>query len=215
MNPAHLLPRRADPYNRRFTGAARDMKTNNRCPWPMSDLALDYHDREWGVPCRDDRSLFEFLALSGIQAGLSWEIVLRKRDAFRRAFSNFEPPAVARYNRRSVERLLANADIVRNRLKLEAVVHNARRLLEVQAEHGSFSSYLWQFVDDRPVRNRWRVPGDVPAKTPLSDAISDDLRRRGFKFVGSTICYAYIQSVGLVNDHLVECFRHRQLAKGS
>jgi DNA-3-methyladenine glycosylase I len=178
----------------------------------MSALALDYHDREWGVPCRDDRTLFEFLALSGIQAGLSWEIVLRKREAFRQAFTNFEPKSVARYNSKSLERLLRNPDIVRNRLKLAAVIHNARRVLEVQDEFGTFSAYLWQFVDDRPRINRWRRTSDCPTRTELSDRLSSDMTRRGFKFVGSTICYAYLQSVGLVNDHLVDCFRHAELA---
>jgi DNA-3-methyladenine glycosylase I len=169
-----------------------------------------YHDEEWGVPVRDDRKHFEFLVLEGAQAGLSWATVLHKRPAFRRAFAGFDPERVARFNSRSVERLLADASIIRNRLKIEAAIGNARRFLEVQQEFGSFDAYIWRFVDGRPQVNRWRRQPDVPATSPQSDALSRDLRARGFRFVGSTIIYAHMQAIGLVNDHLVDCFRYRE-----
>lgn len=177
-----------------------------------------YHDEEWGVPVRDDRKHFEFLVLEGAQAGLSWSTVLHKRPAFRKAFAGFEPAKVARFNRRSVERLLGDAGIIRNRLKIEAAIGNARRFLEVQEEFGSFDGYIWRFVDGEPKLNRRRRQQDVPATSPESDALSKDLKMRGFRFVGSTIIYAHMQAIGLVNDHLVDCFRYedcRRLASRS
>jgi DNA-3-methyladenine glycosylase I len=181
-----------------------------RCPWSIgvSDAYLAYHDTEWGVPVRDDRKHFEFLMLEGAQAGLSWSTVLHKREAYRRAFAGFDPEKVARFNARSVERLLKDPGIIRNRLKVQSAVSNARHFLEVQQEFGSFDSYIWAFVDGRPKKNRWRRPKDVPVRTPESDALSADLKARGFKFVGSTIIYAHMQAIGLVNDHLVTCFRY-------
>jgi len=186
-----------------------------RCPWSLgvSDAYLDYHDHEWGVPVRDDRRHFEFLILEGAQAGLSWSTVLHKREAYRQAFANFEPAKVARFNARSVERLLGNAGIIRNRLKIQSAIANARHFLEVQAEFGSFDSYIWRFVDGRPIVNRWRRQTQVPATSAESDALSRDLKTRGFKFVGSTIIYAHMQAIGLVNDHLVGCFRHDVCSK--
>ena len=187
-----------------------------RCPWALgvSDEYVDYHDKEWGVPARDDRRQFEFLILESAQAGLSWSTILRKRAGYRHAFADFDPRRVARFNRRSVARLLADPGIVRNRLKIESAISNARLFLEIQESHGSFADYLWGFVDGRPVVNRWRRQGDVPASTPLSDRISKDLRRRGFRFVGSTIIYAHLQATGLVNDHLMGCYRYRECEEG-
>ncbi|HRP34343.1 MAG TPA: DNA-3-methyladenine glycosylase I [Gammaproteobacteria bacterium] len=176
----------------------------------VSDAYLAYHDQEWGRPVRDDAGQFEFLVLESAQAGLAWSTVLHKRDAYRRAFAGFDPEKVARFNRRSVERLVGDAGIIRNRLKIESAIGNARAFLAVRDEFGSFSDYLWGFVDGRPVVNRWREMRQVPAATPLSDRISKDLKARGFKFVGSTIVYAHLQATGLVNDHLVSCFRHAQ-----
>jgi DNA-3-methyladenine glycosylase I len=185
-----------------------------RCTWSEGDpLNLEYHDTEWGVPVRDDQRLFELLILEGAQAGLSWLTVLRKRATYREAFDDFDPAKVARFDARRCARLLENPGIVRNRLKVESSVTNARAFLEIQAEHGSFASYLWQFVDGKPVDGQRRGMGDVPASTPLSDALSKELKRRGFKFVGSTIIYAYLQAVGVVNDHLVSCFRHDAVSK--
>jgi DNA-3-methyladenine glycosylase I len=172
-----------------------------------------YHDREWGVPVRDDRVLFEFLLLEGAQAGLSWSTILRKRDAYRRAFAAFDPRRVARFGPRDVRRLLADEGIVRNRAKIDAAIGNARAFLAVQEEHGTFAAYLWRFVDGRPVQNRWPLAARLPAETERSRALSDDLRRRGFRFVGPTICYAFMQAVGLVNDHALECFRYRAVAR--
>jgi DNA-3-methyladenine glycosylase I len=182
-----------------------------RCAWARDALSIDYHDREWGVPLHDDRALFEFLILEGAQAGLSWSTVLKKRPAYRAAFHRFDPRKVARYNDANIDALLANPGIVRNRLKVAAAVRNARAFLAVQKEFGSFDRYVWQFVGGQPRQNRWRSPGDVPARTPKSDALSKDLIKRGFTFVGSTICYAFMQAVGMVNDHAVSCFRHAQL----
>lgn len=173
---------------------------------------MDYHDTEWGVPVHDDRRLFEFLILEGAQAGLSWITILRKRPAYRRAFAGFDPAKVARFDRRTTDRLMNDAGIVRNRLKIAAAVTNARAFLAVQEEFGSFSDYQWRFVDGRPVQNRFRSLAEVPPRTAVSDALSKDLRSRGFSFVGSTIIYAHMQAVGMVNDHLVTCFRHRELA---
>ncbi len=188
------------------------MTGKRRCPWPGSDpLYVDYHDREWGTPLRDDRGLFEFLVLEGAQAGLSWATILHKRENYRRAFAGFDPEAVARFDERRLAELLADPGIVRNRLKVAAAVGNARAFLDVCAQRGGFSDYIWSFTDGRPVRNRWRTMAEVPATTPAAEAMSRDLKRRGFKFVGPTICYAFMQAVGMVNDHLVGCFRHAEL----
>jgi len=185
-----------------------------RCPWcGTASFYVRYHDEEWGVPLHDDRKLFEFLVLEGAQAGLSWATILRKRAAYRRAFDRFDPRRVARWGPREVRRLLGDAGIVRNRLKIESAIANARAFLRVQEQFGSFDAYIWRFVDGRPIQNRWRTPAEVPARTPLSDAISRDLRQRGFRFVGSTIVYAHLQATGMVNDHLVGCFRHREVAR--
>ncbi|WP_437735338.1 DNA-3-methyladenine glycosylase I [Sorangium sp. So ce1335] len=183
-----------------------------RCAWVTADPDyVAYHDEQWGVPVHDDRALFEMLILEGAQAGLSWITVLRKRAAYREAFAGFDPARVARFTPARVEKLLADPGIVRNRLKVESAVNNARRFLEVQREHGSFDAYLWRFVGGAPVVNAFRAPAEIPAKTAVSDALSKDLVRRGFKFVGSTICYALMQATGMVNDHLVSCFRYRQV----
>jgi len=182
-----------------------------RCGWAKSELSVDYHDREWGVPLHDDRGLFEFLILEGAQAGLSWETILRKRGNYRKAMDRFDAGRIARYDRRKIAALLADPGIVRNRLKVEAAVGNARCALAVRQEFGSLDAYFWRFVDGEPRINRWRSTSQVPAKTALSDALSLDLKARGFRFVGSTICYAFMQAVGMVNDHLVVCFRHAEL----
>jgi DNA-3-methyladenine glycosylase I len=187
----------------------------NRCPWPTTDLYIAYHDTEWGVPLHDDRALFEFLVLEGAQAGLSWLTILKKRENYRAAFDGFDAGKVARYNARKIAALLADPGIVRNRLKVEAAVANARAFLKVQEEFGSFDTYIWRFVNGRPRQNRWRSMKEVPARTAESDAMSKDLRQRGFKFVGSTICYAHMQATGMVNDHLVTCTRHAELGGGS
>jgi DNA-3-methyladenine glycosylase I len=184
-----------------------------RCAWASNPRAIAYHDREWGVPAHDDRRLFEFLILEGAQAGLSWDTILRKRAAYRRAFTRFNPNAVARFDRRKVAALLRDDGIVRNRLKIESAVRNARAFIAVQREFGSFDAYVWQFVGGRPRVNRWRSMRRLPARTKESDALSRDLKKRGFNFVGSTICYAFMQAVGLVNDHVVECFRYAELAR--
>ncbi len=192
--------------------AARDR--NVRCAWVGDDpLMIAYHDNEWGRPLHDDRLLFEFLILDGAQAGLSWITILRKREAYRRAFDGFDPARVARYREARVERLLADAGIVRNRLKIESAIANARAFLAVREELGSFDRYLWGFVGGKPVQNRFAKIGQIPAATPLSDLVSKDLKKRGFTFVGSTIVYAFLQAAGVVNDHLVGCFRHAQVAK--
>jgi DNA-3-methyladenine glycosylase I len=189
-------------------------KEKIRCGWAGTDATyVGYHDTEWGVPVRDDRRLFEFLVLEGAQAGLSWITILRKRDAYRAAFDDFDPEKVARYDARRVQKLLKNEGIVRNRLKVESAVKNARAYLAVQEEFGSFSEYQWAFVDGKPIVNRWPSMKQIPARTPLSDAISKDLKQRGFSFVGSTIIYAHMQAVGMVNDHIVECFRHVEVAR--
>ena len=188
------------------------MTAISRCPWAGSDpLYLHYHDTEWGVPAHGDRHLFEMLILEGAQAGLAWITILRKREGYREAFDGFDPAAVARYDRRRVARLLTNRNIVRNRLKVEATVTNARAFLQVQDEQGSFDAYIWRFVDGRPTQNRWTRLSAIPAETAASTTMSKDLKRRGFKFVGPTICYAFMQATGMVNDHLVACFRHTEL----
>jgi DNA-3-methyladenine glycosylase I len=186
-----------------------------RCPWAKTELYVAYHDLEWGVPVHDDGLLLEFLILEGAQAGLSWETILKKRVNYREAFDQFDATLIARYRQKKVRSLLANAGIIRNRLKIEATLENAKQFLAVQGEFGSFDKYLWQFVGNEPRQNAWKSIKDVPARTAESDAMSKDLKRRGFKFVGSTICYALMQAVGMVNDHLVECFRHAELARSS
>jgi len=194
--------------------AAYTEQSLHRCAWAGSDLRMvTYHDEEWGVPVHDDRKLFEFLVLEGMQAGLSWSTVLYKRSNFRKAFRQFDPVKVAKYTTADVRRLLADAGIVRNRLKIEAAVNNARRFLEVQQDFGSFDDYIWRFVDGRPVMNRFKSLAEIPPKTALSDTISKDLKQRGFRFVGSTIVYAHMQATGMVNDHTIDCFRHRQLRR--
>jgi len=180
-----------------------------RCSWAKDELSIAYHDQEWGVPSHDDRHLFELLILEGAQAGLSWSTILNKRAGYRRAFDNFDARRMARYDARKVKQLLANPEIVRNRLKIAAAIQNAKAFLAVQKEFGSFDAYIWQFVGKRPIQNAWRATGEVPARTAESDAMSKDLAMRGFKFVGSTICYAYMQATGLVNDHAVGCFRSK------
>jgi DNA-3-methyladenine glycosylase I len=186
------------------------MNNIRRCHWANgSALEAAYHDKEWGVVSRDERHLFEMLILEGAQAGLSWNTILKKRVAYRKAYYDFDPEKVARFNCKSVARLLGNAGIVRNRLKIEASISNARAFLAVQMEHGSFSGFIWSFVGDTPVVNRWQTHHDIPAETPESQAMSKALKKKGFKFVGPTICYAFMQSVGMVNDHEVGCFRYR------
>lgn len=183
----------------------------NRCSWATNDLNIPYHDTEWGVPLHDDRGLFEFLILEGAQAGLSWDTILRKRENYRAAFDNFDPEKVARYTDAKCSELLLNEGIIRNRLKVASAVGNAKAFLNVQDEFGSFDSYIWAFVGGEPIVNNLKGHGDVPAKTDISDAISKDLRKRGFNFVGSTIMYAFMQATGMVNDHLVTCFRFEQV----
>ncbi len=184
-----------------------------RCDWCGTDpLCVAYHDEEWGVPVHDDRTWFEFLLLEGAQAGLAWITILRKREAYRRAYDGFDPETVARFGDDKVAELLADAGIVRNRLKIAASISNARAFLEVQEQFGSFDAYMWGFVDGRPIQNRWRTMAELPAVTPLAEVLSKDLKRRGFRFVGPTIVYAHMQATGMVNDHLVGCFRHAQVA---
>ena len=191
-------------------------KNITRCPW--LDLTkpdyIKYHDEEWGVPVHDDRIIFEFLTLEGAQAGLSWYTVLRKREAYRKAFSEFDPAKVARYGKRQLKSLLNNPGIIRNLQKIEAAINNAKRFLEVQQEFGSFDAYIWRFVGGKPIVHKLRKLKDYPAMSPESDALSMDLKQRGFKFVGSTICYAHMQATGMVNDHVVDCFRRRQIVDG-
>ena len=182
-----------------------------RCSWATNTLLIQYHDHEWGVPLHDDRRLFEFLILEGAQAGLSWNTILQKREAFRTAFDHFDAASIARYDAQKMQRLLNNRGIIRNRLKIQAAVSNAHAFLSVQKEIESFDQYIWQFVKGRPIQNRWKSPKDVPCHTPVSDAMSRDLKRRGFKFVGSIICYAFMQATGMVNDHTTDCFRYRAL----
>lgn len=182
-----------------------------RCEWARNDLAVYYHDTEWGVPLHDDRGLFEFLILEGAQAGLSWDTILKKRDAYREAFDNFDAAKVARYSDAKMAKLLQNEGIVRNRLKIASSVANAKAFLKVQKEFGSFDAYIWSFVGGKPIDGRRKALSDVPAKTDISDSISKDLRKRGFNFVGSTIMYAFMQATGMVNDHLASCFRYKEL----
>jgi len=183
-----------------------------RCPWPSDDpLMIAYHDREWGVPLHDDPKLYEFILLDGAQAGLSWSTVLRKRENYRAAYRGFDPKLVARFTLKDVERLLTNEGIIRNRLKIESAISNARKFLEVQNEFGSLDAYIWQFTGGKTIQHRCRRITDIPATSKESDAMSKDLKQRGFKFVGSTICYAFMQAAGMINDHLVDCFRYREV----
>ncbi|HEY2018037.1 MAG TPA: DNA-3-methyladenine glycosylase I [Bryobacteraceae bacterium] len=184
-----------------------------RCPWANGERYVAYHDTEWGVPLHDDRALFEFVVLEGAQAGLSWSTILNKREAYRKAFDSFDPRKVARYTQPKIDALLADAGIVRNRLKIASAIQNANVFLDIQKEFGSFDSYIWQFVGGHPMQNVFRNSKEVPARTAESDAMSKDLQKRGFRFVGSTICYAFMQATGMVNDHLVDCFRYRELSK--
>jgi DNA-3-methyladenine glycosylase I len=183
-----------------------------RCAWASNDLSIRYHDEEWGVPVHDDTTLFEFLILEGAQAGLSWDTILKKRQNYRAAFDRLQPRKIALYDRRKIQKLMNNAGIIRNRLKIASAVQNAKAFLQVQDDFGSFDTYIWQFTGRSPIVNSRRSPKQVPASTPESDAMSKDLKKRGFSFVGSTICYAFMQAVGMVNDHLVTCFRYSQLS---
>jgi DNA-3-methyladenine glycosylase I len=196
------------PHELSMTAATN--QTVIRCSWAKNDLSIQYHDREWGVPVHDDRVLFEFLILEGAQAGLSWETILRKRDEYRKVFDNFNPEKVARYDGRKIRALLRDEGIVRNRLKILSAVRNAKALLAVQKEFGSFDRYIWQFVGGKPLVNAWKSK-KVASRTAESDAMSKDLKKRGFNFVGSTICYAFMQATGMANDHALECFRYRQV----
>ena len=189
------------------------LRERKRCSWPGNPLAVEYHDREWGVPVRDDRVLFEFLILEGAQAGLSWDTVLKKRVHYREVFDGFDPARVARYDARKKAGLMQDAGIIRNRAKIEASVVNARAFLAVQEEFGSFAEYVWAFVGGKPVQGKRKVSGDIPSRTEVSDALSKDLKKRGFKFVGTTIMYAFMQATGMANDHLTQCFRYRELKK--
>ena len=192
---------------------ATEIQTVIRCGWARNDLSILYHDREWGVPLHDDRALFELLILEGAQAGLSWDTILKKRENYRAAFDGFDAKKIVRYDRRKMLALMRNEGIVRNRLKILSAVQNAKALLAVQKEFGSFDGYIWQFVGGKPLVNAWTSTNKVPSRTAESDAMSKDLKKRGFNFVGSTICYAFMQATGMVNDHAVECFRYRQVGK--
>ncbi|MDE3178846.1 MAG: DNA-3-methyladenine glycosylase I [Acidobacteriota bacterium] len=187
------------------------LSNRKRCPWARSELSIAYHDEEWGVPIHGDRRLSEFLILEGAQAGLSWETVLKKRAAYRAAFDNFDARRVARYDARRVERLLANPGIIRNRLKIDAAIGNARAFLKIQEEFGSFDVFIWRFIGGRPRRSAWKETNQAPSKTAESDAMSKELKERGFRFAGSTICYSFMQAVGMVNDHLTDCFRYHEI----
>jgi DNA-3-methyladenine glycosylase I len=199
---------RYDPRSLYLGMPSKRKNEGNRCHWAKSPLMIEYHDKEWGVPVHDDRVLFEFLILEGAQAGLSWETILNKRENYRRAFDHFDAAKIARYDAKKSRELMADAGIVRNRLKIASTISNAKAFLDVQKEFGSFDRYIWQFVGGRPKVNRWRSSQRLPARTPESDAMSKDLKRRGFRFVGSTICYAFMQAVGMVNDHAADCI-HR------
>lgn len=192
------------------------MKKNSqiRCPWSLSSTELmEYHDREWGVPVKDDRKWFEFVLLDAFQAGLSWNIVLKKRDNIKAAFDNFDPHKIAKYTNVDVERLLSDSGIIRNRAKITAAIKNAKAFIEIQKEFGSFNKYIWSFTDGKVIHNRWEKQSDIPAHSPLSDKISRDLKQRGFSFVGTTICYAFLQAGGIINDHIKSCFRYKELKK--
>lgn len=190
------------------------METKIRCPWPSGDkLMIKYHDKEWGVPLHNDRKLFEFLILEGFQAGLSWRTILHKRENFRKAFDNFDFNKIAKYNKRKIKSLLKDAGIIRNKLKIEAAITNAKAYLQVRKEFGSFDKYIWSFLEGKPIDNKFKSLKELPVKTELSDKISEDLKKRGFKFVGSTIVYAHMQATGMVNDHLISCYRHKEVRK--
>ncbi|MFX1256098.1 MAG: DNA-3-methyladenine glycosylase I [Promethearchaeota archaeon] len=183
-----------------------------RCEWAGNDpLMIEYHDKEWGVPAHDDRELFEFLILEGAQAGLSWSTILKRRQAYQQAFDNFNPQKVAKYSEKDIENLIANTGIIRNKLKIKSAINNAQKFLQVQEEFGSFNKYIWQFVDYRPIQNRFQNLSELPASTDISKKMSQDLKRRGFNFVGPTICYAFMQAVGMVNDHVLSCFRYEEI----
>jgi DNA-3-methyladenine glycosylase I len=189
-----------------------EARMRKRCEWAGSDpLYIEYHDKEWGVPVHDDRKIFEMLVLEGAQAGLNWLTVLRKRENYRKAFDNFDPRKVAKYDSEKFQKLLATEGIIRNKLKIRSVIQNARAFLEVQKEFGSFDAYIWQFVGGKPIRNSWKILSELPAQTAESEAVSKDLKRRGFSFVGPTICYAHMQATGMVNDHVVTCFRYKEV----
>ena len=184
----------------------------NRCPWcEINELYIKYHDEEWGVPVHDDKKHFEFLILEGVQAGLSWLTILKKRDNYRKTYDNFDPVKIATYDQKKIDQLMKNPGIIKNLRKIEASINNAQRFLEVQEEFGSFDNYIWSFVNNKPVINSWKKDSEIPSKTELSDKISFDLKKRGFKFVGSTIIYAHMQAIGIVNDHIVNCFRYKKL----
>jgi DNA-3-methyladenine glycosylase I len=188
------------------------MPEKKRCPWPTKNpLMVEYHDKEWGVPLHDDRKLFEFLTLEGAQAGLSWETVLNKRENYRKAFDNFDYKKIAKYTEKDIQRLLANAGIIRNQLKIRSTILNAQKFMEIQKEFGSFDKYIWQFTNGKVIKNKIKKMSDYRATSPESDAMSIDLKKRGFKFVGSTICYAHMQATGMVNDHSVDCFRYKEV----
>jgi len=188
------------------------MKSKKRCPWPSDDaLMIKYHDKEWGIPLHNDKKLFEFLILEGFQAGLSWRTILHKRENFRKAFDNFDFNKIAKYNRKKINSLLKNEGIIRNKLKIEAAIINAKAFLQVRKEFGTFDKYIWSFINGKPIDNKFKSLKELPAKTKLSDKISEDLKKRGFKFVGSTIVYAHMQATGMVNDHVEGCFRHNDL----
>jgi DNA-3-methyladenine glycosylase I len=194
---------------------SKQEKYIKRCQWVTTDpLYIDYHDMEWGVPIYNDQQLFEFLLLEGAQAGLSWITVLKKREAYRLAFSNFDAKKIARYDQDKVEKLLQNPGIIRNRLKINSTIENAKSFLKINEEYNNFSDFIWDFVDGKPVINKWKNTKQVPSKTHVSDRVSKELKKRGFKFVGSTICYAFMQAVGMVNDHVTDCFRHKELSSG-
>ncbi len=187
-------------------------KTIERCAWVSNDpLYIDYHDHEWGVPIHNDRLLFEFLILEGMQAGLSWFTILKRRESFRKAFDHFNANKIAKYDQQKIKQLLADPGIIRNKLKVESVILNAQGFLKIKKEMGSFSSYIWSFVDNKPIKNHFRTLKEIPATTTISDKLSKDLKKRGFKFVGSTICYAFMQAVGMVNDHTTNCFRYKEI----
>ena len=193
-----------------------EAKMRKRCEWAGSDpLYIDYHDKEWGVPVHDDRKIFEMLVLEGAQAGLNWLTVLRKRENYRKAFDNFDPRKVAKYDNEKFQKLLATEGIIRNKLKIRSVIQNARAFLEMQKEFGSFNAYIWQFVGGKPIRNSWKSLSELPVQTAESEAMSKDLKRRGFSFVGPTICYAHMQATGMVNDHVVTCFRYKEVERMS
>lgn len=186
----------------------------NRCPWPKDELYIKYHDEEWGEPVHDERKHFEFLLLESMQAGLSWYTILKKRENFRKAFDRFDYKKISKYDKRKIDELMQNAGIIRNKLKIEAAINNAQCFIKIQKEFKTFDNYIWGFANNKPIQNKWKSMKQIPATSKLSDTISQDLKKRGFKFVGSTIVYSHIQATGLVNDHLIDCFRYKELSKG-